>query len=118
MLRQRKERKPSIFPEPILNVETSVFFNTDNTPGITSQTSLDQLSQYKLLPIEGYRYLPAVDALPKLSSSAEDNVSAFQQLIDNPQVQLVAEATAVGNQILAETLPRQRYQIKSLPAVY
>lgn len=112
-----QREKDFYFSEPILAVETSVFYNPAHTPKITPQTGLDQLSSYKLLPIEGYRYLPAVEKLPQLKTPAEDNIAAFKQLINDPQVQLVAEATAVGNQVLAEHFPRQRYQIQSLPAV-
>ena len=69
-----------------------------------------------MLPIEGYRYLPAIEDIPKLKRYAEDNLSAFEQLIKDSDVQLVAEATAVGNQVLANSFPRARYQIGSLPA--
>ena len=112
-----EREKVFYFSDPIVEVETSIFYNKSKTPDITSETTLSQLSDYRLLPIEGYRYLPAVENLPKLKSSAENNVAAFRQLIENPQVHLIAEATAVGDQILSDSFPRQRYQIGSLPAL-
>jgi polar amino acid transport system substrate-binding protein len=104
------------FSDPILTVETSIFYNPAKTPKITEQTALADLKDYRLLPIAGYRYLDPVEQLPKLNRAAENNLDAFEQLLNDPQTQLVAEATAVGNQILADSFPRQRQQIKSLPA--
>lgn len=104
------------FSDPILTVETSIFYNPAKTPQISAQTSLADLKDYHLLPIAGYRYLSAVEQLPKLNRVAENNVEAFKQLLNDPDTQLVAEATAVGSQVLSDTFPRQQQQIKFLPA--
>ncbi len=111
-----EREKDFYFSDPIVDVETSVFYNPAKTPKITPETSIQDLGNYRRLPIAGYRYLPVVEKLPKLEQAAEDNIAAFKQLLNDPQVQLVVEATAVGNQVLANSFPRQRDQIQSLPA--
>ena len=109
--------KDFYFSDPVVEVETAIFYNAQKTPAIADMAEIGELGQdYSLLPIKGYQYLTAVENLPQLTAAAEDNVDAFTQLLENPQAHLVAEAQAVGEQVLAESFPRQRQYIKSISA--
>lgn len=110
-----EREKDFYFSDPIFDVETSIFFNSDNTPELDSIESIDKLINYYLIPIEGYSYLPQIDEIPRSLSVASDNVDAFTRLLSDPNIQLVAEATEVGHQLLQTEFPRQQHIIKSFP---
>ena len=110
-----EREKDFYFSNPILDVETSIFFNFKNNPELLQLKSAQSLKGYKLLPIEGYRYLPDIQNIPQTSFSAKDNIDAFSQLLTNSQVQIVAEATEVGKEVLRENFPRQQQDIQYIP---
>ncbi|ESA37601.1 abc transporter substrate-binding protein [Leptolyngbya sp. Heron Island J] len=107
--------KDFYFSSPILDVETSIFFNLKNNPELLQFQSFQSLKGYKLLPIEGYRYPPDIQKISQTSFFAKDNVDAFSKLLTNSQVQMVAEATEVGKEVLRENFPRQQQDIQHIP---
>ncbi len=110
-----EREKDFYFSNPILNVETSLFFNVKNNPELLQSQSVHFFKGYNLLPIEGYRYLPDIQKLSQTSFTAKDNIDAFSQLLANSQVQIVAEATEVGKEVLRENFPRQQQDIQYIP---
>lgn len=103
------------FSNPIVNVETSLFFNLKKNPELLKAKSAKVLKGYKFLPIQGYSYLPEIKELSQTSFLATDNIEAFSKLLTDPSVEIVAESTEVGKEVLRENFPQQQQSIQNIP---
>ena len=108
--------------EPIIeNIAYSAFYNLDKTPELDELQRFQKISiqqlPYQFLSIKSYEYPNAI-ATKKMNRQANDNIDAFNQLLNDPKVNLVIESTQVGQQILREHFPREQARIQSTPQLY
>jgi polar amino acid transport system substrate-binding protein len=104
------------FSDPILVSRTSLFYDHRSTPELETARDLKSLHGYRVLLINGYRYPKEIEALPlQMPGRAGSTAEALRMLLENPEVQLVPEATEVGLMTLRRQLSRHAARIRVAP---
>lgn len=89
------------YSKPILDVESSVFYNRDATPAAGQIKKLGDLSAFSVVPIRGYRYPPQAERfLNSKIKPVPTNKDAFKLLLTSKEPLVVIEATSVGKSLL------------------
>lgn len=101
------------YSDALLEVELSIFYNAQNTPQLVEQVDRPGgLDRYRGVRVESYQYHPDIERLLSDAPMVPSAFKAFQQLIENPEVQFVAEARDVGKGILRDYFPEQQIAIE------
>jgi len=107
------------YSDPLLEIEMSLYYNRIRFPQGDALSRMEQLGDFRVLPIQGYRYPADLASHSHPSASAATtNVDAFRQLVNSAQPSLVVEATRVGSELLDGPLAPCRDWIGRAPLTF
>jgi polar amino acid transport system substrate-binding protein len=103
------------YSDPIIEIELSVFYNWERHPQGSAIRRFEDLAEFDVVTVSGYRYPAAVEALIDNTASADDNIAAFTQMIESDRPLVVIEASRVGEELLAGPLAARSAAIRAAP---
>jgi polar amino acid transport system substrate-binding protein len=92
------------YSKSILTIELSIFYNVERNSNAGNIKEVGDLAKFLIVPIRGYQYPAEVEKFVGGVPAVENNIAAFEQLLNSEQPLLVVEATRVGEEILSGQL--------------